>query len=166
MLSMDRLVFLGHVRSGVGRYKDLVFPSRDLLSQAPPDWPQQLYPGSLNVRIREDGYPPEFSRLGTLPGVCRLDEKRFQPTFVIPRDRIANNLLGPTPRHQDGGDAQVWRAQITVVDSGAAESCWLVRRIGSGLSKDLELVSHKFLRLELDLVDGTAVRVEVKGKWN
>ena len=51
-------------------------PGRDELIAAPSEWPERLWPGSLNVWIAADGYLPEFAARG-LPQenlVTLLDE--------------------------------------------------------------------------------------------
>jgi len=125
-----------------------------------------LQEGSLNVRITDDGCPPEFQKLGTKRGTKRLDEKTFSPEFVIPKDLIRNNKLGPTPENPDGGDAQVWSAKLVVDGTGATVNCWVVRRMGSALYRDLEIVSERHLRTDLNIEDGTQVTVYLQGQWN
>lgn len=156
---MDCLTFKGVIRSGSGHYKELVFPNQDELDDAPNDWPgHDLYRGSLNVRVANGGYPDGFE---SPPHVRRLDNRQFQPAFVIPREAIANNKLGHRPDLPDGGDAQVWRAALQVVATEQSEDCWLVRRIGSGLMYDLEFVSDQHLRTALTLADDDPVIVEI-----
>ena len=158
---MDCLTFKGVIRSGSGHYKELVFPNQDQLDDAPNDWPgHDLYRGSLNVRVANGGFPDGFE---SPPHIRRLDNKQFRPTFVIPRDAIANNKLGRRPDLPDGGDAKVWRATLQVVATEQAKDCWLVRRICSGLMYDLELVSNERLRTTLSLADGANVSVNVFG---
>jgi hypothetical protein len=41
----------------------------------------------------------------------------------------------------------------------------VLRRIGSGLSADFELVSGEKLRDSLELSDGTLVALEIEGNW-
>ena len=55
----QRLTFQGRITSGVGRYSDMVIPDRKALPDAPPDWPEQLRAGSLNVVV--DQWPNGFT---------------------------------------------------------------------------------------------------------
>ena len=152
------LTFGGRIVSGVGLYSKMVIPGSDCLTSAPPDWPEQLCPGSLNILINE--YPPGFKppkeRVG---GVYKLDDQTFRCAFVIPGDLIANNELmyqgRPSP-------AQVWRARLEVSDKGSSIDCWVLRRMGSNVGYQmpgdiLEVVSDKHLRSELELQDGQPV---------
>src|SRR6516164_917977 len=107
---MNKLEFRGKVASGVGRYSTLSIPGRSKLNQAPSDWPESLFPGSLNVCV--DAYPLGPAGRTLLTRVKELDRGRFAPTFEIRREDIGNNQLGPRPDLPRCGDAQVWRAEL------------------------------------------------------
>lgn len=160
---MDRLVFAGEVKRGKGRYSEMTIPGRNLLKSAPRDWPESLCPGSLNVRINT--YPNGFVHRCGGSDITALDLGRFAPALEIPRNLITKNYLVPTESCPRGGNAQVWRATLTVHGSGAARACWVLRRFASTLTQDLELVSDVHLRTVLGLLDGTRVRVEMEGDW-
>lgn len=161
---MDELYFTGIVISGCGQYSELEFPDKSKINGAPGDWPHSLFKGSLNIRINRDGYPVEFSRLG-YRNVLVLDEIGFQPEFIIPGQLIKNNKLLPTPEFLSRGSAQIWRAVLINKNSEEYFNCWVVRRFGSGLSQDIELVSDYYLREKVKVKDGNNVVVCIFGKW-
>ena len=138
---MTELLFQGVVTGGVGKHASLYVPGRNEI-EAPDDWPIRLELGSLNVRI--DRFPPQICR------VEDLDGRQFAPTFVIPRDRMRENIRG---------DGQVWRARV-----GSVEDCWVLRRIGSQVGQQLELVAGRRLRDD-GLYDGQQVEVIMYGDW-
>ena len=140
---MDGLTFHGKVREGAGEFSRLEFPNAHEISNAPGDWPgRSLHDGSLNVRVDGRGYPDKWGELGESRGLRRLDEKRFQPAFVIPGDMIANNTIDHGKYGiPDAGDAQVWRARLQNDATGEVTDCWLVRRIASDMEIDLELMA-------------------------
>jgi len=131
--TMTRLVFAGIVRPGVGRQASLLVPGRGALPQAHADWPDCLYPGSLNVRIGR--YPLESDGHPGIGQVEQLDAGRFAPAFEILREEFGNNLLHPLPDSPRRGDAQVWRAEIAVESDGRTVSCWALRRFGSAVGQ-------------------------------
>lgn len=143
MSGKTSLVFLGEIVKGIGRHKELTIPGRGLLVAASPDWPERLVPGSLNVHVTR--YPDEFQSRRLPREVKVLDRCGFQPTFIIPQNAMRNNKLLPDEKRPRRGTAQVWRATITL-DGQPETACWLLRRIGSGLGHDLELVSERELR--------------------
>lgn len=162
---MDKLYFTGTVISGCGQYSELEFPDKTIIDGAPDDWPHNLAKGSLNIRISEDGYPEVFSRLGYKNNIKMLDEIGFQPEFIIPGQLIKNNRLSPTQEYPNRGSAQVWRAVLTNKHSGEYIHCWVVRRFGSGLFRDIELISDTNLRKKLKLENGNNVVVCISGQW-
>jgi CTP-dependent riboflavin kinase len=163
---MATLRFKGVVRTGIGRFSvELTLPRRSRLSVPIRDWPEALQPGTLNVRIDEDGFPSEFLKHFAQANVRKLDSRRFVPEAELRWDEIAGNTLPPLPDKPDRGNAQVWRAHLRNLDSGIEKLCWVVRRIGSGLSRDLELVAGERLRDSLGLKDGMPVEVEMEGSW-
>jgi hypothetical protein len=154
------LEFRGVVRPNKGRFaEDMVIPGKHAMSSAPDDWPLRLEPGTLNVGINDDGFPASFTGLGKGEGLKKLDNSEFRPAFVIHQADIVNNTVRPTQRSPLKGTAQVWRARLQVVSSGQEVECWVLRRIGSGIASQIELVSDKHLRTHLGLMDGTNVIV-------
>jgi len=162
---MDNLYFMGKVISGCRKYSELEFPDKTKIEGASEDWPNGLFKGSLNVRINEDGYPKEFSQLGYQNNIKILDKIGFQPEFIIPGNLIKNNELLPTTEYINRGNAQVWKALLTNKHSKEYICCWVVRRFGSGLCRDIELVSDICLRKKLKLENGDNVEVCVSGQW-
>jgi len=135
----EHISFIGVIVDGVGKHVELHVPGRNEIPQAPSDWPVTLEKGSLNVRIDPDGYPPLFVSLG-LPNVVRtLDTRPIEPAFEICQQEFGNNQLTPVPHMPNRGSAQVWRA--TLVAQGRSYPCWVLRRYGSGVGEQLELLS-------------------------
>jgi hypothetical protein len=161
---MATLVFKGRIKAGIGKFKQMEIPGCHVL-QAAPDWPEKLCPGSLNIVVDDDGYPAEFLRRCSGEWVKKLDSECFRPAFTIPGKSISKNKLVPKPDNPRRGDAQVWRATLSVPKRGRCERCWLLRRFGSGLGKQLELVARDKLRDKLDLKDGDEVELFVDGEW-
>lgn len=162
---MDNLYFIGTVISGCGKYSELEFPDKTEIKGAPEDWPNSLFTGSLNIRINEDGYPEELSQLGYPHDIKVLDKIGFQPEFIIDGNLIKNNKLLPTSDYINRGSAQIWKALLTNRHSEECIYCWLVRRFGSGLYRDVELVSDIYLRKKLNLENGSNVEVCISGQW-
>jgi len=165
---MDELIFHGYVAPGMGKHNELGIPGRLLISAtAPTDWPERLQPGSLNIRLFADRIPREFSAHGLPPTVTSLDAGRFQPEFEIPQARIANNTIAPDRvRGPRGGDAQVWRAFLS--DEGRAldiPQAWVLRRFGSQVGEQLELVSGSRLRDTPGIENDRVVAVRILGRW-
>jgi CTP-dependent riboflavin kinase len=144
---MDQLEFAGNIINGVGTHSELFIPGRSKLMNCPHDWPEKLFPGSLNVRISK--FPAEFAARGLLPLAKSLDTAGFEPQFTIPRDLMLNNKLNAAQGFLHRGDAQVWSALL--ITSGQEALCWTLRRFGSGLTDQIELVSSVGLRSELSL---------------
>ncbi len=46
---VDGLKFEGVVAAGIGKHSELIVPGRVVLREPPHDWPEVLFPGSLNV---------------------------------------------------------------------------------------------------------------------
>jgi hypothetical protein len=159
---MRKLEFIGTVRSNKGTFaQDMIVPGRDDLLVAPADWPLQLEPGTLNIGI--DRFPEGFE-----DGLKRLDDGKFRPELVIPQSKIAGNTLKPKRDNPTRGMAQVWRAELLIIATGQATTCWMLRRIGSSIASQIEVVSQDNLRSRLNLCDGTAVKVtvwEAESKW-
>ena len=152
------LEFRGRIVGGIGQYSKMVIPGKGSLTDAAPDWPDQLCPGSLNILIDEypDGFKPPQ---GHAEGAYRLDDQTFRCAFLIPGDCIANNELmyrgKPSP-------AQVWKAKLDLLNKQTSIDCWVLRRLGSGAGVGiggnvLEIVSDKHLRSEHGLHDGHIV---------
>ncbi len=152
------LEFRGRIVSGIGQYSKMVIPGKGSLTEAPPDWPNELCRGSLNILIDEypDGFKPPQGRA---EGAYRLDDQTFRCAFVIPGDRIADNEL----MHQGKpSPAQVWRARLDLLGTETSIDCWDLRRLGSnagvGIGGNvLEIVSDSHLRSEFRLHDGQPV---------
>ena len=163
---MATLRFTGVVRRGIGKFSvELTLPRRDEISMPIRDWPEAPQPGSLNVRIREDGFPDGFLKAFGAADVRKLDSRRFVPEAELKWSEIGGNTLPPLPTRPDRGNAQVWRAILRNLETGDERQCWVLRRIGSALSKDLEIVAAERLRDSLQLADGTVVEIEMDGVW-
>ncbi len=147
---------------GVGQHFTLLVPGRSALSSAPVDWPEALYPGSLNVRI--DEYPDGFRQHGLTNRVIELDRGWFAPEFEILRGQFGNNRLEPRPGVPRGGDAQVWRATLSLPGTGTRQECWVLRRFGSQVGEQLEFVAGRRLR-GAGIEEGTRVRALLQGTW-
>lgn len=159
---MPRLEFHGKVRSNKGKFhKDMVVPGRDSLAMPPETWPGKLAPGTLNIEIDVPGVPGDFAEIGTGDGMKRFDEGNFTPAVVIPQHEISGNTLKPKPGQPRRGTAQVWRAELSVMATGETAQCWMLRRIGSSIASQIELVSEHHLRSRLNLENGTPVKVVV-----
>jgi hypothetical protein len=133
-------------------------PGHSKLPQSPEDWPEQLCRGSLNVLIHPDGHPPEFSL------VAKLDDGQFKPAFEIEWHQIIGNTLYPFTGMPHHGNAQVWRAEIGRADQPSnLISCWVLRRFGSTVGEQLEIVSKD--RLDPGLPNRAEVVVQMYGCW-
>jgi hypothetical protein len=157
---MNTISFRGVICRGVGRHVELHVPGKDEIRQAPTDWPTILEGGSLNVRIASDGYPALFAALNLPKSVLSLDKRPFPATFEIARHEFGNNRLGPKLGMPEGGSAQVWRAILTAC--GHDRPCWVLRRYGSSVGEQLELLSHVPMRSTYQLEDGQTVVVTLE----
>ncbi|MGA8348743.1 MAG: hypothetical protein ACXWPK_09230 [Isosphaeraceae bacterium] len=166
---MRKLEFIGTVRSNKGECSvQMVVPGRDSLVVAPADWPVRLAPGTLNIGVNDDGFPEGFEEIGEGDGLKKFDEGKFRPELAIPPWRIAGNTLPPIPDQPMRGAAQVWRAELQVIFTDRVAKCWMLRRIGSGIVSQIELVAQEHLRSRLNLCDDMAVKVtvwEAESKW-
>jgi CTP-dependent riboflavin kinase len=154
---LEALVFEGAITSGVGRHVELHVPGQAELPRPPADWPTKLHPGSLNVRITT--YPALF-REKHLPNSARsLDSNCFSCAFEIAQNQFGNNQLFPDNLEPRKGSAQVWRAAL--VANGQDIPCWVLRRYGSGLTDQLELLSDVHLRSKYHLENGHQVLVRL-----
>lgn len=159
---MRKLEFIGTVQTGRYRFAhEMVIPGRDSLFLKPDDWPRQLAPGTLNIKISDDGFPAGFDEIGTGEGLTRLDEGNFGRALLISPWKIAGNTIKHDDDHLTRGMGEIWRAELQVIATGQATKCWMVRRIGSDITSVIELVAEENLRTRLTLSDGTAVRVTV-----
>lgn len=160
---MDELIFSGLIVNGIGGHSELIIPGRNDLEDAPAEWPERLFPGSLNVRVI--CYPPEFASRGLRSSTKVLDTAGFEPELVIPQAKMINNKLTPTVAFPTRGTAQVWRASI--ITEGRMIECWVLRRIGSGLADQIELVSEIKLRARLGVGREREwpARVIMQGRW-
>lgn len=155
--------FKGKIVSGSGKHAELGIPGKEKLSNAPADWPKTLCPGSLNVEISSKELPKELDKLGQGILIRRLDNGILKPTFVIEQKAICNNTIGPNGPVKGRGDAQVWRAKIIVEKTKEIFNCWVLRRLDSGMTRHIEMVSGVNLRSALNLVDGDYVLVSLEG---
>ena len=157
---MNSIIFSGVIVNGVGRHVELHVPGREEISQAPSDWPITLQQGSLNVRIVAGGYPSLFATLGLPESVRSLDLRPFPSAFEIAQAEFRNNRLKPEPNMPHKGSAQVWR---TILAWQAHEQrCWVLRRYGSGVGEQLELLSDRHMRSAFQLVTGQTVTVTLE----
>lgn len=156
---MKEIIFKGKIRDGRGNFSKMKIPGRSSLPIAPNDWPEVICPGSLNVKVME--YPEELESLGPGNHIQKLDNGLFQPAFVIPHDRIIGNTIRPILHAPENGNAQVWRAKLAVAQTGIQFPCWVLRRIGSGVAKQLEIVSEDHLRSKYGLGNGDKVFVSL-----
>ena len=160
------LLFIGEVVKGIGRHQELGVPGRSFLPGAPSDWPEQLFPGSLNLRVTR--YPDEFDSRQLTRQVSVLDHCGFEPAFVIPWDAMRNNQLIPDAERPRRGRAQVWRSTL-MLDGQPERACWVLRRIHSGLRHDLEFVSETGLRRHFGVEDESRrwpASARLFGKWS
>ncbi len=154
------LTFAGEVTKGAGHHSELFVPGKTLLPNSPPDWPEKLQPGSLNVKIDQGGYPEEFGHFGIKITLKPLDGVRYPAALEIPQEAMGNNLLGPLQDMPDRGRGKVWRARVEA-DSFNFPALAL-RRIGSRLPDQLELISDVHLRSNHALTDGLPLIVHLK----
>jgi hypothetical protein len=159
-LSMNSISFSGEIGDGVGKYVELHVPGREELTQAPSDWPVTLQKGSLNVRIAALGYPPLFAALGLPNRVRSLDLRPFPSAFEIAQHEFGNNRLKAEPSMPHKGSAQVWRAILAT--QGDKHPCWVLRRYGSGVGEQLELLSERHMRSAFQLATGQPVIVALQ----
>jgi hypothetical protein len=162
---MQKILFKGFIVNGIGKHNELYVPGRKELPESHPDWPVKLCSGSMNVRVNHSGYPREFRENGWMRTVKALDTAKFKAPFGIRQDQFGNNRLKPTGSMQNRGDAQVWKA--TLKAGGQSIPCWVLRRFGSGLSRELELVSDMSIRETYGFtVDREwPCEVELYGEW-
>ena len=160
---MDQIEFAGKVVNGIGKHSELFVPGRSEVPDCAIGWPEKLLPESLNVRISK--YPDEFAARRLPPFVATLDIAGFEPQFKIARHLMLNNTLAATQTMPHRGDAQVWMASL--ITSKQEVSCWVLRRFGSALKDQIELVSSVGLRNELGLTrDGNwPVVLRMFGRW-
>ncbi len=159
-MRMREFIFSGTVRSNSGRFhKEMIVPGRGGLPAPPQDWPKELAPGTLHIEISADGWPAALSDCGTGDGLMKFDQGGVRPEFTIQQQEIAGNTLKPKPEQPLRDPAQVWRAELTVLTIGKTTRCWMLRRIGSRIASQIELVADRHLGTSLSLEDGTDVRI-------
>ena len=161
----NALEFSGVIIKARGGHKELRIPGRKELPIAPADWPEILFPGSLNVLLGQSGYPPEMSFRRLPLTVKSLDVAGFQPEFVIEQELMGNNKLTRTRSMPNRGTAQVWRCKLSVRDQDIC--CWVLRRFGSGLDQELEIVSGEGIRSSYGLPEEKQwlAKVRMFGNW-
>ena len=159
-----KIRYKGTIINGCGKHSELGVPGRTTLREAPDDWPDVLAPGSLNVLVASSGYPYIYRQLDIPTLVSILDNGFFKPVFTIEHAKFVNNQIIPTAQNPQNGMGQVWRTTL-LAESNDIE-CWMLRRIGSGLKNQIELVSHEDIRATygLDKNRRWPVTVIVEGK--
>lgn len=162
---MDKITFKGSIVNGRSRHVELYVPGRNELPAAPTDWPLKLCPGSLNIKINSNGYPDEFKNRDLAETIKSLDSALFKAAFEIKQNQFGNNLLTPTNAIPNRGDAQVWKS--TLKANNKSISCWVLRRYGSGLAWELEVVSDLNIRNEygFSIDKDCPCEIELFGKW-
>ena len=138
-------------------------PSASKVSAEIRDWPESVQPGTLNIRL--SSFPDEYLAAFGALSVQALDTRIFRPEAELPWKEIQNNTLSPTQNAPDRGNAQIWRATLKADRTGSERQCWVLRRIGSGLTRNLELVAGEHLRSEPALEDGDEVTLTLEGVW-
>ena len=106
-----------------------------------------------------DACADRFSEYFRLSGDSIPDAGEFRPEFVIQQNEIVGNTIEPSRKRPRKGIGQVWRAKLRVISTDQETECWVLRRIGSGIASQLELVSDKNLRAHLGLPEDTSVSV-------
>jgi len=159
---MRKLEFIGTVQTGRCRFAhEMVIPGRDSLFLKPDDWPRQLAPGTLNIKVNDDGFPPGFNEIGKGEGLTKFDEGNFGQALLISPWKIAGNTIKHDDENPTRGMGEIWRAELQVIVTGQATNCWMFRRIGSEITSEIELITEENLRTRLNLSDGTAVKVTI-----
>jgi hypothetical protein len=159
---MRKLEFIGTVRTGNGKFaQDMVIPGQADLFLAPIDWPTQLAPGTLNIKVNDDGFPEGFEEIGSRDGLKKLEEGKFRASLGISSWRIQGNTLKYDSDNPTRGMALLWRAELQVIADGRVTTCWMLRRLGSDITSEIELVAEEHLRSRLNLCDDVAVKVTV-----
>lgn len=151
------MTFFGKIVDGRGTYVQLGVPGRVELPGAPRDWPEELCPGSLNFRVEPNGYPERFSADGQPPTVKLLDQGVLPACFEISQSKFSNNKLVSIPQMPNRGNAQVWRASLSYKERKI--DCWVLRRYGSGLGQELEILSDRYMRKEYEIESETAANI-------
>jgi hypothetical protein len=162
--SMRKLEFIGKVQDDAT--PELIIPGRDELFLKPEDWPTQLAPGTVNIKI--SSFPEGFAEIGEGEGLARLDAGKFRPALVIPQRKIIGSILTPDADHPTRGFAEAWRADLQAIGTGQVTTCWAMWIIGSDATQTIRLVAEEDLRSRLNLVDGMAVNVtiwEAESNW-
>jgi hypothetical protein len=147
----EKVQWVGHIVDGKGECARHVLPGRKELAEAPPDWPETLFLGSLNIMV-EMAAPKEKAE-------ASFDIRSLVPEFSIPSEQIRKN---PTDPGLDApqGKAQVWRAVLLA--GGHEISCWAIHRPGLDFLRPLELVSHEGIRATYRLPRGKRHRATVQ----
>jgi len=166
-MGTDKLRFVGKVQDGASGFRRLQLPGCSGDCQLVPDWPEDLYRGSLNVQIDTNGYPKKFVEVFGDTQMRNLDSRKFLPAAELDYDVIPNNSLPPERnRPPDRGRPQIWRATLRNLATGDTALCWVLRRRHSTMRQDtLECVAGVRLRDALTLETGDAVELVVEGTW-
>ena len=119
----------------------------------------------MNIKINNDGYPKEFKTNGLAETVKSLDAALFKAAFEIKQDQFGNNMLKATEAMPNRGAAQIWKSTLKI--NYSTIPCWALRRFGSGLAQELEVVSDVNIRNEHGLTKDKnwPCKIELYGKW-
>ena len=155
--------FTGKVRDGKNKHNhQMKVPGRSQIDSDVEGWPESFFAGSLNVGIEGNGYPEGFSSPEDGGrGVCLLDDGVVPPDLVLEYNKIENNSLEPKRGKPGRGTGQFWRATVTVVLTGENYDAWLLRRINSGIKRQLEIIADCKLRDVIKLTNGSEVHVDL-----
>jgi hypothetical protein len=147
----EKVQWVGHIVDGKGECARHVLPGRKELTEAPADWPETLFLGSLNIVV-------EMAAAKEKAGTS-FDISSLEPEFSIPSEQIRKN---PTDPGLDApqGKAQVWRAVLLA--GGHEIACWAIHRPGLDFLRPLELVSHEGIRATYRLPKGKRHRATVQ----
>ena len=99
---MRKLEFIGKVQAD--STPERTIPGRDALFLAPDDWPTQLAPGTLTIKVNDDGFPEGFKEIGDGEGLDRLDEPHRWTRLQCKHFFVSSLLLSQLmwPRHRNG----------------------------------------------------------------
>jgi len=165
----DRLRFIGKVIKGAGKFsEEIILPGNADIPGLIRDWPDKMQPGTLNVLMETSGFPSRYIEEFGDTETRHLDSRRFKAEVELPHYKIGNNTLSPKiGERPDKGNAQIWRANLTKIESGASVQCWVLRRICSKMPYRLECVAGMKLRdiLSLREEDNDSVELVIEGRW-
>lgn len=162
----ESLEFSGRYAKGATLFSQKIqIPGQCEINKLIDGWPASVHPGTMNVKIDPEGFPPALISRFRTKSVKHLDSSLFRPITEIPAHAIGGNTLPPTDTWPERGNGQVWHARITNQKSQNIRDCWLLRRIGSGYADVLEFVAGESLSTALGLSYGDPVRAVIYGTW-